>query len=490
MNKCRLSALIALLMLGGCSLAPDYQTPTQPVSQAYLNQATPGTQVGGESPLAWWHQFNDPELDALVLAAQRQNITLKIASQRIQQAQAYQEAIASFKVPTLSLGGGYTDSRLSENGDLTGPAVSPLPLPGALGGGSVQLMERDPTAVFIGATASWELDLFGRIDSLSQAAAIRTEQAGILRKGLITAMTADVINNYLQYRGAEARSRIAADTVRSQQETLAMVESLRRHGYGSDLDLTNARAALATTQASLPLLDTAKQVHLNRMALLLGEPVARTQARFTPRPLPAMEALIPTGLPSSLLTRRPDVASAERAIAAKNQELGAAIAARYPKLFLTGSPGLVAGDAGDLFKSGSTAWALGAGFSWDLFDGGRGEARVKAQEAGLEEAALTYQHTVNAAFNEVETALIAYGNSQQYRDQLHLASRQAELALGKARSLYRAGLVDHLRVLDAERQQNSLKDAEVVARLGTATNVVLLHKALGGDWQAPQPAEG
>ncbi|MEG0009563.1 MAG: efflux transporter outer membrane subunit [Aeromonas sp.] len=490
MNKRRLSALIALLLLGGCSLAPDYQPPAHSVSQFYLNQATPGTQAGGESPLAWWHQFQDPELDALVLAAQRQNISLKIASQRIQQAQAYQETIASFKVPTLSLGGGYTDSRLSENGALTGPAVSPLALPGALGGGTAQLMDRDPTAAFVGVNVSWELDLFGRIDSLSQAAAIRTEQASIMRKGLITAMTADVINNYLQYRGAEERSRIAADTVRSQQETLAMVESLQRSGYGSDLDLANARAALASTRASLPLLATARSVHLNRMALLLGEPVAKTQARFSQRPLPAMKGLIPTGLPASLLTRRPDVASAERAIAAQNQELGAAIAARYPKVFLTGSPGLVAGDLDDLFRSGSTSWMLGAGFSWDLFDGGRGEARVKAQQAGLEEAALTYQHTVNAAFNEVETALIAYGNSQQYRDVLHQASQQAELALGKVKSLYRAGLVDQLRVLDAERRQNSLRDAEVVARLGTATNVVLLHKALGGDWQAPQPAEG
>ncbi|WP_198150650.1 TolC family protein, partial [Aeromonas tecta] len=289
-----------LLLLGGCSLAPDYQPPVHTVSQFYLNQATPGTQAGGESPLAWWHQFQDPELDALVLAAQHQNISLKIASQRIQQAQAYQETIASFKVPTLSLGGGYTDSRLSENGALTGPAVSPLALPGALGGGTAQLMDRDPTAAFVGVNASWELDLFGRIDSLSQAAAIRTEQASIMRKGLITAMTADVINNYLQYRGAEERSRIAADTVRSQQATLAMVESLQRSGYGSDLDLANARAALATTRASLPLLDTAKSVHLNRMALLLGEPVAKTQARFSQRPLPAMAGLIPTGLPASL----------------------------------------------------------------------------------------------------------------------------------------------------------------------------------------------
>ncbi|MGS3184838.1 efflux transporter outer membrane subunit [Aeromonas taiwanensis] len=488
MNKRSVGAIATLIMLGGCAMAPDYQPPESRLNSVYLNQGAQGTTTEGELGHTWWAQFNDPQLNELVARAQRQSITLKIASQRIQAAQAYQSAVASFKVPTLTLGAGYADIRLSENEALMGQAVSGIALPPALGGGTAQLVDRDPTETFVGINAAWELDLFGRIDSLSQAAAIRAEQAEIMRQGLNTAMTADVISNYLQYRGAEERIAIATKNLREQEETLAMVESLNRTGYGSELDVANARAGLATARASLPMLETARSVHLSRLAVLLGEPVSQTRARFSPAPLPSMKALVPTGLPASLLTRRPDIALAERAIAARNQEVGAAIADRYPKVFLTGAPGLVSGETGNLFESGSTTWALGAGVSWNLFDGGRGEAMVKIQEAGLKEAALAYQNQVNSAFNEVETTLVAYGNSLEYSKHLGEANQQAQTALTKARALYRAGLVNHLSVLDAERQQNSVQDAEIVARLSSATNVVLLHKALGGDWEIPEPA--
>ncbi|MFM5441339.1 efflux transporter outer membrane subunit [Aeromonas enteropelogenes] len=488
MNKRSIGAIATLIMLGGCAMAPDYQPPESRLNSVYLNQGAQGTTTEGEPGHTWWAQFHDPLLNDLVARAQRQNITLKIASQRIQAAQAYQRTVASFKVPTLTLGAGYADIRLSENEALMGQAVSGIALPPALGGGTAKLMDRDPTETFVGVNAAWELDLFGRIDSLSQAAAIRAEQAEIMRQGLNTAMTADVISNYLQYRGAEERIAIATKNLREQEETLAMVESLNRTGYGSELDVANARAGLATAKASIPMLETARSVHLSRLAVLLGEPVSQTRGRFTPAPLPSMKALVPTGLPASLLTRRPDIALAERAIAAKNQEVGAAIADRYPKVFLTGAPGLVSGETANLFESGSTTWALGAGVSWNLFDGGRGEAMVKIQEAGLKEAALAYQNQVNSAFNEVETTLIAYGNSLQYSKHLGEANQQAQTALTKAKALYRAGLVNHLSVLDAERQQNSVQDAEIVARLNSATNVVLLHKALGGDWEVPQPA--
>ncbi|GGO66180.1 efflux transporter outer membrane subunit [Bowmanella pacifica] len=489
MGKFNLTALAGLMLLSGCSMAPNYQLPEVAMADVYMHSGAQGTEQSSTFSQSWWTSFEDAELNQLVEAAQQQNITLKIASERIQSAQAYQQSVASFKVPSLSVSGGYADIRLSQNEAMMGKVVSGVALPDMLGGGKLSLMSKDQQDFTLGLNASWELDLFGRIDSLSQAASIGVEQANIMKNATNTLITAEVINNYLQYRGAEERIAIARVNIQEQQQTLQLVESLTRHGYGSELDVANAKAALATTRSSLPMLETAKSVHLNRLAILLGENIAQTQGRFSPLPLPAMNALVPTGLPSELLTRRPDIAMAERTVAAQNQQVGAAIASQYPSFFLTGAPSLVAGDFGDLFEADSSSWVLGAGFSWNLFDGGRTEALLKMQQAGFNEAVLNYQNTVNAAINEVETALKAYANGQQYHQHMTEANNQAQSAVDKATALYRAGLVNHLAVLDAQRQKNQLQDAEVVARLNTATNVVLLHKALGGNWSVtPVPA--
>ncbi len=180
--------------------------------------------------------------------------------------------------------------------------------------------------------------MFGRIDALSQAASIRVEQAELLQRNLTTLMTAEVINNYLQYRAAGERVAITRQIIAEQQQVLTLVQSLHRHGYGSELDLANARAAQAATEAMLPMLDSARAAHLGRLAILLGETTTQTRNRLGEGALPQMSGLIPVGLPSALLIRRFDIALAEREMAARNQQLGAAIANRYPKLVLTGTP--------------------------------------------------------------------------------------------------------------------------------------------------------
>ena len=242
---------------------------------------------------------------------------------------------------------------------------------------------------------------------------------------------------------------------------------------------------LAATEAIIPQLDIAANIHKQRLAILLGQRTSSLDlGEENPEQVtPELTGIIPLGLPSDLLQRRPDVRMAEREIAATNEELGAAIASRYPKLFLTGTPGLVAGDFDDLFNSGSFSWMASAGVSWTVFDGGRGEAMVDIQEARLETSVLTYQHAVNGAFAEVETLLFAYGNSQKYQASITQAQQQTETALSKANALYNAGLIDYLSVLDAQRQHNMMKDRVVAAKLQTAQSVVGLHKALGGEWE-------
>lgn len=496
MYKFKLTSLFGLLLLGGCSMAPDYEKPNLPINDVYLNAADlhgvesftteqEDKQSQQQELATWWYQFNDPILNDLVARAQQQNISLKVVSQRIQQAQSYEAAVSSLKVPTVSLGMMYSDLRISKNDPLMGGMVSTLAIPPALGGGSTKIMDRDSNATTIGLTASWELDLFGYIDGMSQAAKLRVEQAKVMANGVNTVITADVINNYLQYRGAQERLEIAQRNIAEQEQTLALVESLNKYGYGSSLDVASAKTAVARVRASLPMLDNARMAHLNRLSILLGENVHSLESELGEGALPEMSGLIPTGLPSDLLKRRPDILAAEYEMEAQNQEVGSAIADRYPHLFLTGAPGLSADHFDDVFDNDSSTWALGAGISWTIFDGGRGKAIVEMKKAGFKQAALSYQDAVNKAFNEVETTLKVYGNSQDYVRYVGNADQEAQNAVDKANSLYRSGLVPHLAVLDAQRQKNSIQDAEVLARLNTASSVVMLHKALGGDWVVP-----
>ncbi|PSW16413.1 hypothetical protein C9J01_05290 [Photobacterium rosenbergii] len=483
MNKLNLSVLAVALILTGCASAPDYQQPSHSLTDTFLNQSVEGTNSNqrlANEPISahWWSQFNDPTLNQLIKDAQNQNIPLKVASERIKSAQAFNQIVESFKVPTVSLGAGYTSYGISENDPLLGAAVSsnnPLGTP---------ILDSDQSAFHAGMTIAWELDLFGRIDNQARAASIRAEQAEIMRQGLTTLITSDVIHNYLQLRGAQERKAIALDLVNDQQQTLELVEKVHRSGYGSQLDVARAKAMLAATKAVIPQLETAENAHQQRLGILLGESPRQIKQRLaSASPLPTFDGVIPTGLPSDLLQRRPDLRIAEREMAAQNAELAAAVANQYPKFYLTGAPGVLANDFDDLFSSDSATWMASLGVSWNIFDGGRTDAMIALQESRFEASALSYQHAFNSAIGEVETLLNGYGNSQQYQALLLEAETETDKAVNKALSLYKAGLIDYLSVLDAQRQQHAMRDQVVAARLQTANMVVGLNKALGGDWE-------
>ncbi|MGS0696100.1 efflux transporter outer membrane subunit [Shewanella sp. 0m-4] len=479
-----LAPIAIALMLSGCAVGPDYQAPTSHLDSEYLNQGVQGIITGKQQRSensAWWQQFNDPILNQLVIDAQNQAIPIKIAAQRVKMAQSYQQAIESFNVPTVNLGAGFGNAQISENDPLLGSAITAThPMTGE----SLGLVDDNNSAFFAGATIAWEVDLFGRIDRQANAAAIRKDQVVIMREGLTTLITSDVIHNYLQMRGAQERQQIALQTIADQQHTLDLVKLMVKSGYGSKLDEAQAKAMLAATQSVLPQLEIAENVHKQRLAILLGETPKQAQQRFAKvMPLPNFKGVIPTGLPAELLNRRPDIKIAEREMAALNEERAASIAAQYPKVFLTGSPGVLAKDFDDLFSSDSVAWLGAVGVSWNVFDGGRGDAIVDMQNARFDASVLSYQYAVIAAFGEVETLLQGYGHSQQYVQLVIEAEQETTNAVNKAKSLYKAGLSDYLSILDAQRQQNMLKDRVVAAKLQTAHMTIGLHKALGGNWQ-------
>ena len=489
MNLIKLSRALKLAPIGlsliitGCSVGPDYQPPMVNIAQSYLyadNQSVTDQQY-------WWLQFQDETLNDLVTDLQQQNIPLKMAAERINMAKSYHSVVESFKVPSVNLGAGYYTYQLSKNDSLMGPALNPIGesvagLPAQLG--NMTILDNQHDGGFVGASVMWELDLFGRIDRQANAAQIRVEQAEIYQSGLTTLLTADLVHNYIQFRGAEARIDLLNANIEDQQKTLDLVKKVVRSGYGSDLDLAQAQTMLSATQSLLPQLQIAQQVHKQRLATLLGESLNQMDVRLASKQnVPVIENVIPTGLPSDLLKQRPDIRIAERDIAAINEELAVSIANRYPKFYLTGAPGLSASSFDDLFSGDSFGWAGSAGISWSVFDGGRGEAMVELNDARLNNALLGYQQAVDSAISEVDSMLFTYGRSQENQQRIEQALKSSQRALSKAKSLYRAGLVDHLTVLDAQRQHRAMQDRQLAARLQTAQVTVGVYKSLGGDWQ-------
>jgi NodT family efflux transporter outer membrane factor (OMF) lipoprotein len=480
-------AISTALLLTGCSIGPDYQVPTVTLEETYMNAQNTDS---FEETAGWWYRFDDPVLNQLVEEAQQQNISLRVASERIQMAKNYHKIVESYKLPTVNVGAGYYHYQISENTPLVGDLVSPISVPANLQpalGSSVSVADNQQSGLLLGASVGWELDLFGRIEHQTQAAQIRTEQSVIYRKGLYTLITAEVIHNYLQLRGAQERIQVLGESISDQREILSLTLKVMDSGFGSELDVAQARANLAAVESMLPQLKVSEQVHKHRLSILLEKSLRDIDAQLAaPGKIKEIEGVIPTGLPSDLLSRRFDIAFAEREMAAINQEVGAAVANQYPKFFLTGAPGLSAGDFSDLFNSDSLGWVGSAGISWNVFDAGRGDAMVAFNEARFKSAVLEYQNRVDTAFKEVDSMLFTYGRSKENQAKVNVATNETAKAVDKAKSLYKAGLVDSFSVLDAQRQLNMMRDQQVIAKLQTSEVTVKLYKALGGDWSLPE----
>ncbi|RKF21405.1 TolC family protein [Alginatibacterium sediminis] len=481
----RLVIVLSALLVTACATNHTEVQPEQHWDRVYLNQSPELSKGLDVQQQYWWYGFEDEQLNALVARVQEQNINLKMAQQRITAARSYQQAVESFKVPTVSLGAGVASYGLSKNDPLLGPVFdlqdsnAGQQLSQMMGG---DLLSQNNDAFFLGASVSWELDVFGKIDNYAQAAALQAEQVEIVREGVLIAVSAEVVQNYLQFRGAQKRLKIADENISDQRKTLDIAQSLAENGLASDIDVTRAKALLATTQANRYAIEAAQKVHLHRLAMLVAESPTQLADLYNDVDLPAYKASVPLGLPSELLLNRPDLQLTFSQIAIRDELLAAQIAQGYPSFYLTGGPGLLSGDFGDLFQSNSFTWGAALGVKWDIFDGGRQDALQQIADTQVKTSVLMHQQAYQAAVTEVETLLIAYGNGYKFYQSIREANIQGQRALQRARELYQAGLIDYLAVLDAQRQVNQLSDAMIIAELQQAHTVVLLHKALGGDW--------
>jgi len=477
------TAVAATLILAACSMAPSYDAPKAPigsfkeVSPAWSQEtataldgstwkaATPSEEAArGE----WWKIFNDAVLDQLERQALEANQDLKAAAARVKEARALNQVARAGWFPTVDAGLGATRQQ---------PSAASQGLPD---GTHVQ-----PSTVYRAqANVAYEVDLFGRVASTVDASNAETQRSEALFRSVQLALQADVAQNYFALRELDAEREVYAQAVDLREHALRLLKSRFNEGDISEVDVLRGESELATARSAAMTVERLRAASEHSLAVLLG----KTPAEFSmaSAPLQAVNLRIPAGLPSSLLERRPDIAAAERAMAASNARIGIAKAAFFPSLSLTGAGGYESSSFGNLFKWSSRSFLLGpltgTALSIPLFDGGRRKGELANAKATFEEQAANYQQQVLVAFREVEDSLatlrVLEGQTQTQRDAVGASTRAATLL----RSQYTEGETNYLDVIDAERSVlNARRDAVQLEGLQAIATVNLI-RALGGGW--------
>ncbi len=463
----RLAATLALLPLAACvTLGPDYQRPEPKLPAAF-------SQAGGDAavPGAWWKLFGDPALDRLEEEALAANQDLAAAAARVEEARALSGLARADRFPEVTGQGGGSRTKFSNDNGQFPPGIP---------------LEFDSFRVTAG--LSYELDFWGRLRRLSEAARAELLATEAGRRNVALGLTAEVATAYFQLVALDHQLEVARDTLGTRGESVRLQGLRFDAGTISELDLAQAQAERAVTEATIPALERLIRQTENRLQVLLGRTGGGVErgATLDNLVLPA----VPAGLPSRLLERRPDVIAAEQRLIAANARIGAARAAYFPSISLTGYAGTESQELADLFASGTGIWQVALGLVQPIFNAGRTRRQVEAATAREEQAVAIYLKAVQSAFAEVEDALVALSTGAAEREAL---ARQVE-ALARARRLsdlrYEGGDSSYLDVLDADR---NLFRAELdLARVRAAelTAAVTLFKALGGGWEeAALPAE-
>ncbi|WP_043436494.1 efflux transporter outer membrane subunit [Cupriavidus sp. HPC(L)] len=482
----RLATLAAALVLAGCSLAPTYKVPetaTMPAfkeaeaAQAEGAQWKVATPAEGAERGQWWKLFGDAGLDRLIEAANSNNQDLAAAAARVKQARAFTGVAEADLYPQLSVGLDPTRSQ---------PSAASLGLPDG-----TPVSPR--TVLRARAIASYELDLFGRVADSVRAARAEGEAAEDLFRSVQLTLQADVAQAYFTLRTLDAERQLLRATIALREDAVRLLKRRFDAGETTDLDPARAEAELGTARADLADVERRRANQEHALAVLTGVPPA--QFALAERPFDAAPVAIPAGLPSELLERRPDIAQAERLMAAANARIGVAKSAFFPRISLTGVFGFESSELSNLFRWSSRAWLLGpligSTIAAPIFDGGRNRANLAAARAQHEEAVAAYRQTVLVAFREVEDGLADVRWLSQQASALDSALAGARRAQRISRSRYDAGAVDYLTVIDADRTVlQSQRAANQVAGLRAAATVALV-RSLGGGWgpvQAPSDA--
>ncbi|MGE0803689.1 MAG: efflux transporter outer membrane subunit, partial [Lautropia sp.] len=443
----------------GCaSLAPPYERPAAPVAAQF-----DGGEPGGKGPVAadleWQRFFADPRLKRLIGVALENNRDLRIAALSIEQARAQYQVRRADLLPTVNLG----VSAARQPSPLTGEQASSYTA-------GVQI-------------TAFELDFFGRIRSLSQAALaqyLATEEA---RRTAQIALVAAVATTYMNLLADDELLEVTRQTLLSRDESLKLTKLKYDNGAASELDYRQAESLVYAARVSQAALTRQRALDHNALVQLLGQPMPAD----LPAPLRVLDQELvpdlPAGVPSEVLVRRPDVRQAEQLLIAANANIGAARAAFFPRISLTASAGIASTELSGLFNDGKFAWTFLPQLLLPIFDAGRNQANLEVAQVNREIAVAQYEKAIQAAFREVSDALAGRATliDQVRAQRLQVNAEAARLRLADLR--YRNGAASYLDVLDAQRSLFAAQQAIVQAQASQVQNLVALYKVLGGGWQ-------
>jgi NodT family efflux transporter outer membrane factor (OMF) lipoprotein len=468
MNMQRIGYLLLAFLLNACSLAPLYRTPETAVPATFKENADwkIAEPKDGIPRGLWWEAFHDPELNRLEAQVSAANQDIKAALARLQQARATARVSRSDYFPTVTANASATKNRNSYNQPYFPATDSPY-------------YHTD----VLGADVSYELDVWGRVrNAVSSSESLAAASAADLA-ALDLSSHAELAKDYFQLHSYDDQQRLLEDSIKAYQQALELTQNLFDGGGASAADMALAKLQLqnAKTLATDTRLKRSQMEHA--IAVLVGEPAStfsiKTVANFRATP-PSVSA----GLPSSLLERRPDIAGAERRVAAANAQIGVARAAFFPVFGLSGMAGYESTNTGNWISAPSLFWSMGPSAILTLFDGGRRDALTDQARAAYDEAATYYRQSVLVAYQEVEDNLSALRELELEDKSASAADEAAQDALIQANLRYQGGIASYLEVVYAQNAalQSRLSVTDIRARQTIAT--VLLVKTLGGDWQA------
>lgn len=476
-----LGAVAVAVLLAGCSLTPEFKAPEVDVPSAWKEApASAESERGSFKPgepsehLArgeWWKSFGDPQLDSLIDRAMEASPTLAAAAARVKQARAVLGVSEADRWPQGTIGAEAGRRKLSA-ASFGLPEGSEVPAANIF---------RVPFSI------SYEADLFGRVSSSVAAARRDAESTEATFQSVRLALQADVAQTWISLRQTEAELQVLRETVATREENVNLLQKRFDHGDIGELDLVRAKTELATTQSEAVGLERTRATLQHGLAVLLGQAPANFTADAQPLPVDAALPAIPTGLPSTLLERRPDIVAAQRTMEAANERIGVARSAFFPSLTLTGNAGTETTELSNLFKWSTRTWLIDGLLSLPIFDGGRNRANLDRSRAVLEQTVAEYRGSVLNAFAQVEDNLAAL---RVFADQARLQAVAVETSRRAAQladKRYRAGYSSYFEVIDAERSLLNAERTAVVVQGARANATVALVRALGGGWDSSAP---
>ncbi|MDI1340625.1 efflux transporter outer membrane subunit [Polaromonas sp.] len=456
--------LLAALVLAGCATPAAVDPARLPATPPAFRGQQDASRVLAVTPISteaqpqgrWWTVFADPVLDQLVEQAGRNNSSVQVAAARLAQARAIARSTDADRLPQVDLGAGAVRQQSSTTGN------------------------RPQTVLSVGANLSYEVDLIGRLSLASDAASLDVRSREALLRSTQLLVQANVAQTYLQLRALDAERLLVRDTLQAYRNTLRLTEVRLREGDVAELDVARVRTEVASTESEGLALDRRRAELEHALAVLVGD-VAST---FEVKPADWSTALpvIPAGVPSTVLVRRPDVSAAQSSMQAAQARAGVAKAAWFPSFALTAAGGYAAPEIGDLFRMSTRAWGVGALLSLPIFDGGRREAGVQNANAGLDIALANYREQVLVAFRDVEDQLSALRLLGEQSEAQSRSVASASRATVLSDSRYRNGLVSQLELLDARRSELRNRREALQVRAARYVATVGLIRALGGGW--------